>query len=288
MKKVLSKASALIALVLALSLMGIPAFAADAENTATVYVTICDATGKLAVAQESVAVTDVDNDGALTVNDALYAAHESKYEGGAAAGYASSVGQYGLAIDKLWGTANGGSYGYYVNNASAMGLADPVEDGDYINAYVFTDLTAWSDTYCFFDTHTVSGKQGDTVTLTLSMAGFDEQYNPITSPVEGATVTVDGSATNAKTDAEGKVTVTLDKAGTHIISAVSDTLTLVPPVCVATVEADTVTTSTPSSDTEVVEDKGCGSSVSVMSMSVVALAGAVTAFALKRKRNNEK
>ena len=45
------------------------------------------------------------------------------------------------------------------------------------------------------------------------------------------------------------MTLTLDAAGTHVISAVSDTDILVPPVCVATVEAtatSTTTSTTPS------------------------------------------
>ena len=93
-----------------LGMCGITAFAAETPQ-AEVYVTIADGSGQLVLAQEAISVTDTDNDGVLTINDALYAAHEAKYDGGAAAGYASSVGQYGLAMDKLWGTENGGSYG---------------------------------------------------------------------------------------------------------------------------------------------------------------------------------
>lgn len=70
-----------------------PAGAAEAETeepvqeeqTLTVYVTISDA-GVLKVAQEPVAVTDGDGDGALTVHDALLAAHDALYQGGAEAG----------------------------------------------------------------------------------------------------------------------------------------------------------------------------------------------------------
>lgn len=225
MKKLLTLAAALL-------LAGTCSISAMAAN---VYVTISDADGNLALAQKAVDVTDTDGDGALTINDALIAAHDANYEGGAAAGYGSGMTDYGLSMNKLWGIENGGSYGYYVNNTSAWSLTDPVAEGDYVNAFVYTDLTAWSDTYCFFDAQTVYAVVGNTVTLTLSAAGYDADYNPITVPVEGAVITINGEATSYTTDANGSVTVTLDKAGTQVISAVSAAMTLVPPVCTATV-----------------------------------------------------
>lgn len=207
---------------------------ADTQDPVKVYVTIADENGKLAMTQEEITVTDVDNDGALTINDALYLAHEAKYEGGAPAGYESAVSEYGLSLNKLWGTA--GAVGYYVNNASAWSLADTVKEGDYVTAFVYTDATTWSDAYCYFDVNTVSAKEGAQITLTLSKAGFDADYNPIVLPVEGAAITIDGTASSIKTDAEGKVTITL-KEGKHVISAVSDTEILVPPVCKADIAA---------------------------------------------------
>ena len=54
-----------------------------AEGGANVTVTIKN--GGIVVARESVEVTDIDEDGALTINDALYCAHEKFYDGGAAA-----------------------------------------------------------------------------------------------------------------------------------------------------------------------------------------------------------
>ena len=205
-----------------------------AATEATVLVTIADENGKLALTMEAVTVTDIDADGVLTINDALYCAHEDYYEGGAAAGYASAMSEYGLSLAKLWGAENGASYGYYVNDVAAWGLSDPIAEGDRINAFVYTDLTAWSDTYCYFDVAEADAKAGDTITLTLSSAGYDADWNPITLPVAGATITVNGEKTDAVTDENGKATVTLSGEGTLIISAVSDTQTLVPPVCVVT------------------------------------------------------
>jgi hypothetical protein len=215
----------------------------SADDALKVNVTIADAEGKLAVVQEEVEVTDADSDGALTINDALIIAHDKCFEGGSAAGYGSSVSQYGLGMTKLWGSENGGSYGYYVNNASAMSLADTVKDGDYINAFVYTDLTGWSDKYCWFNENSLTANDGDTVELTLSAAGFDENWNPLTLAVEGAIITVDGEATEYKTDADGKVSLPLT-AGSHVISAKSDSMTLVPPALKAEVAGETTSTST--------------------------------------------
>ena len=227
-------AAAVIAALL-LNLFGTGVFAADADLSANVFMTV--ANGELLLAQEPVEVTDYNSDGKLTLDDALYAAHEQYYEGGAAAGYGSEYGSYGLSLTKLWGVENGSGFGYYVNNASAYSLTDKVENGDYITAFVYTDTDNYSDTYCYFDKNTVSAKAGEEVTFTLSAAGYDDQWNPITVPAENAEITVNGVKTGLKTDKDGKVTLKLDTAGKLVISAVSEDTVLVPPVCRASVSA---------------------------------------------------
>ena len=217
--------SLIMALVLVLTLTAALFTVAASADGVTVYVTVSN--GTLMLTSRAVSVTDVDGDGALTINDALVLAHDAAYEGGS----------YGLAITKLWGVENGGSYGYYVNDKSAMGLTDKVSDGDRINAFVYTDTVGFSDVYCYFDNSAVTAAAGEKVTLTLLSAGYDANWQPVVNPVAGATVTVDGKSTELKTDADGKVTVTFDAEGTHTVSAVSDTARLVPPVCVATVTA---------------------------------------------------
>ena len=233
MKKLIT-ASTVLALTLSLGTFSVSA--AD-DLSASVYITISDANGSLAIAQQQVAVTDIDSDGTLTISDALYCAHEASYEGGASAGFATSQTEYGLSLDMLWGTANSGSYGYYVNNTSAMSLNDAISEGDYINAYVYTDLTAWSDVYCYFDRNTVSTEENLEFSLTLSYCGYDANWNPVTLAVSGATITVDGETTEFVTDENGKATITLAAAGDYVLSAVSETQTLVPPVCKVSVAA---------------------------------------------------
>ena len=210
-----------------------PVFVADIVKPETIFVTIADQEGKTVLAAESILVTDADHDGVLTVNDALYCAHEMFYEGGAAAGYATKSTQYGLSLDKLWGSANGGSYGYYVNNASAWSLTDPIKGGDYLAAFCYTDLVGWSDHYSFFDKRSGNLTATEEFTLTYSEAGYDELWNPVTLPVAGAEITVDGEATGITTDAGGKATVSISEPGKHIVSATVDGKRLVAPVFIA-------------------------------------------------------
>ena len=238
--------SAFIAVMLVICASAIPAFAADGPSA---YVSISDKDGKLVLVLEKIDLSDADGDGTITINDALYLAHEAEFEGGAAAGYASEQSDYGLSLTKLWGCENGGSYGYYVNDASAMSLADPVKDGDRINAFVYTDLKTWSDKYCYFDKASVTAQSGESFSLVLTGAGFDGDWNPVSVPVEGAKITVDGEATDFVTGADGRVSVTVSEAGSHVISAISDSETLVPPVCVAVIEAVSESESETAADT---------------------------------------
>ncbi len=196
-----------------------------------VYVTI--ANGSIVLAYEDVDLRDADNDGTLTVSDALYLAHQEKYNGGATAGFASEITDCGLSLTKLWGDESG-SFGYTVNNVSAMSLADPVKAGDHIVAYVYTDTVAWSDTYCFFDKAELEVNENASFTLTLKMNTYDAEWNTVQAPVESARITVNGNTTDYVTDADGKVTLSLTDDA--IISAVSDTMTLVPPICMVDVD----------------------------------------------------
>ncbi|MBE5803444.1 MAG: carboxypeptidase-like regulatory domain-containing protein [Clostridiales bacterium] len=226
MKKFLS-------LLLALMTLALPVLAeAPAVN---VYVSVTDDTGALALAYQSVAVTDADADGVLTINDALTCAHAAHHELGADA-YAASATDYGMSMNRLWNVENGGSYGYYLNDLSAWSLLDPVVEGDHVKAYCFTDLAAWSDTYAFFHAPALNAGAGEAITLTLSAAAFDASFAPITIPVAGATITVNGESANVVTDAEGKTTITLAECGVYTISASTDAMTMVAPVCVITVE----------------------------------------------------
>ena len=210
---------------------------AEAES-AKVNVTIIGENSEIVVANKEITVTDADGDGALTIDDALIAAHEASFSGGAEAGYATAMTDYGKSLMKLWGVENGGSYGYYLNDASAFSLDDPVKDGDYICAFVYADLTSWSDMYSFFDVKSTEMKANESLSLTLTAAGFDANWNPVENPVEGAKILIDGKDTGVVTDAEGKASVTVS-AGDHVVTATAEGLTLVPPVCTVTARGAT-------------------------------------------------
>lgn len=226
MKKFLS-----ILLTLAM-LVSLTAFGEEAAPT--VYVSVSDDTGALVLAYVPVTVIDADGDGALTICDALMAAHAAYHPEGAAA-FLAQVSEWGLSLVKLWNVENGGSYGYVVNDASAWSLLDPVQDGDHVKAYVYTDLAAYSDLYCYFTAPVAAAAVNAEVSLTLSANGYDEAWNPVTFPVQGAVITVNGEKTEAVTDENGTVTLTFPETGVYTLSAVSSDMTLVPPVCILTV-----------------------------------------------------
>ena len=201
----------------------------------TVFVTITNGSGELVLPRAEIEVRDFDGDGTVTLDDALVCAHDAAYDGGAAAGYYSEDTEYGRSIYKLWGEENGGSYGYYVNNASAFSPLDPIQDGDLVHAYAYQDLVSWSDTYCFFQTEGAEMKAGEEIALTLTALVFDENWNQLASAVEGAVITVNGEDSEWTTGADGACSVSFSEPGEYVISARSENMTLVPPVCVVTV-----------------------------------------------------
>ena len=230
----------LLAIILAVAMclsLGTAAFAAEdilliapaPARGVNVNVTIADA-GNLVLVQAPVSVTDLDEDGVVSINDALMAAHAAYYKDGAA-GYVYYVGDYGIAMDTLWGVTNGGSYMYYVNDLMPLSLGEEVKEGDSVVAYGFADLEYWGDTYTFFDVKNAAVTAGDTLELTLSAPDWEGNV----LPVAGADIYVDGAATGIVTDENGKAVVTFDEAGEYLVSAKSETAVLVPPACKVTV-----------------------------------------------------
>ena len=205
-----------------------------AEN---VFVTVTNGQGEICLAWENVEVTDADGDGALTLYDALYCAHEAFYDGGAAAGFAAEDQGYGPSLTKLWGEDNGGSYGYCVNNVPAISLADPISEDDHIHAYAYQDLEAWSDQFSYFESAPVDPARG-LMSLTLMALGYDEDWNTVSAPVAGAKLIINGEDSGLVTDESGCVRIDYSDSdpfpmvanGENIFTAVYDGGVLVPPV----------------------------------------------------------
>lgn len=229
MKKIFA---VILAVALCLSL-GTAAFAAEdmlliapaPQRGTGVTVTIADA-GELVLVNAPVNVTDIDEDGVVSIHDALIAAHTAYYADGAE-GYVYYDSDYGIAIDTLWGVSNGGSYMYYVNNIMPLSLTEAINAGDSIVAYGFADLEYWSDQYTYFDKRTAEVTVGETLELILSAPDWSGNV----LPVAGAEIVVDGVKTGVVTDENGKAAIVLDAAGEYVVSAVSETAVLVPPVC---------------------------------------------------------
>ena len=219
----------------------IPGAIATATDAVSAVVTICDGGEFPALACADVAVTDKDADGALTVYDALYCAHE-KYCKDGAEGFGTAATEYGPSLTKLWGKENGFGFGYYVNDVAAWSLTDPVREGDYVAAFVYTDTESYSDAYSFFDVKATETDAGEAVALTLSKLEWvaaPTEEDPYAGsmqgkPVADAAILLDGEATAYKTDAEGKVAVTLKGMGDYVISAKAAEGIIVPPACKVT------------------------------------------------------
>ncbi len=198
------------------------------------------------VAQTKVTVFDRDKNGSLTIDEALYATHDTLYNGGADAGYSSFEGDNDLSLAMLWGKGTPGVAafsGYYLNNASCWSLNDVVREGDYLTAFNYYDTNYWSDSYSYFGENTVSVNQDSSITLTLNALGYDKFWNQVSSPYAGAKVMLLGSnAEVLATDIDGKVEITASQLepGTYYAVAYTEAKNIVPAVCKIIVTQRTV------------------------------------------------
>lgn len=217
----------------------------DAEYvpaSSDITVTIENA-GNVVVPMKTVTVKDLDYDGLFTVNEALYAAHEAFYEGGAAAGYACGTTQYGLSLFKLWGDESG-AFGYYLDNNSCWSLADPVTAGQYLYAYIYADQIYWSDSYAAFEDTAYNCDTKRPVTVTLNASGYDANWNPVTAPKAGAVIqaydenmqtALPASEFSFKDNGDGTYTLYFTKAGTYLVAASTADKSITPALTAVTV-----------------------------------------------------
>lgn len=137
---------------------------------------------------------------------------------------------------------------------------------------MYADGKYYSDVYTFFDQTAVNAKAGEEITLTLSQAGYDADWNPVVLPVAGAVITVNGVPTEIKTDGEGKATVKLTESGEVLIGATMEGITAVPPVCKATVKSSVAA--------------GDGSILWLAVMAILAMAGICRMGFARKKLDN--
>ncbi len=154
------------------------------------------------------------------LNDVFLAAHNAYYEDGEA-GYASSESEWGFGIDMLWGDTSG-NFGYQVNSGTetVMGLGHEVSDGDYVDAVIYKNAYPDTEGYSMFNmTQTEVYTDSEFEIVLKYFSGYDENWNTIISPCEGATITINGVETEFVTDENGIAIIKLEQEGNNIISA---------------------------------------------------------------------
>ena len=223
---------------------GTPAADAVVHMTVSVAGDLATAKDGTLMADRDVTVKDIDKNGILTYDEALIAAHDEYYDGGAVAGYASADNKdYGKLITKLWGDESG-AFGYWRNDNSCFNLSDEVKADDNLTAFVYKDKEGYTDAYTKFETTSYTSyvdnmftlfmyksswngsldKQEFTRTPEFNLAVYDENYKLVPEEEYGHTI---GSAGQS---------VTMRKEGTYYLVAMSteDNL-LVPTVAKAVV-----------------------------------------------------
>lgn len=208
-----------------------------AADSATVYFTLNyeGVLGKTSddeiLVDKPVTVKDLDGDGQLTVDEALVAAHEAYCPAGTD-GYKQSGGQ----VKKLWNRTDAANplnetNNYFVVNNVPIHAGVPnvtIKDGDYLYASANADSKYWSDYFTYFDRRTAEVEAYQD--LTLNLKGIPSMVADVTgdsfAPRNISDISLglwkDGTFEtfdNAKTDANGNVTLSFDKAGTYYVTA---------------------------------------------------------------------
>ena len=212
----------------------------DVVEAKEIYVTITNA-GEFCYDKENnpiivkkFNVSDKNKNNKIDIDDAFITVHE---ESDFSDGYATIEAVWGKAVSKFWGIENDGAYGYYVNNVFAMGLDDPLEDGDYLSAFVYKDVTSYSDAYTYFDKENVELKH-DNTTLELTLSKSDFTSSTGCAPVTDATITtLEDETITATPDENGKVSLTFEAGKTYTVVARNDEKNYAPAFCKVTVEA---------------------------------------------------
>ena len=174
--------------------------------------------------ERPVTVTDLDKDGYLTVDEAVVAAHDAYFEGGAAAGY--EVGGAYNSVQKLWGVPTSNTLFYVNGEGIPSGVtADTVAEGDAIYASVNKDDIYYGDWYTVFMQTDMAAKEGANITVNVKgnwgMAYTEQEKVKV--PLkdiqiglwkDGAFEAIDG----AVTDENGNATFKLP-AGEYLLTA---------------------------------------------------------------------
>lgn len=202
-----------------------------------------DKDGALMVDRD-VTVKDIDKNGILTCDEALIAAHDEYYNGGAIAGYATADGTYGKYISKFWGDASG-AFGYWLNDNSCMGLSDEVKADDYFSAFVYKDKKDFSDAYVKFDQKSFAVEATLPFTAGLQKAEWNNDANKyVYKDFDGAKLTVYDSSFKALSEDAYTVdgdSFTFAEGGTYyLVASGTDSVNVVPTAAKVEVKGEVI------------------------------------------------
>ncbi len=237
-------------LTLIMVLSTIPVWAGEGDTT--VYVSVSKY-GEIVNSKDNTAMAylpvTLNGESAYNLDDVFLATHEEYFSDGAE-GYSSANGDWGLYIEKLWGDESG-NFGYQVNGGaeSVSGLDFMVENGDFIDVCIYENLYPDTEGYAKFDKQSETFRIDEEIELTLSyVSGYDENWNSVFSPCEGATILINGEETDILTDENGKAVINVENTGSYVISAAKSKLAgerevaaITAPVCVLTVKEPKIT-----------------------------------------------
>ena len=212
---------------------------ADAADPITVYLTvsiegeISQASDKSLMVWKPVYVTDLDEDGKITYDEALKAAH-ALYN--SADGYDNGGG----FVQKFWGIETIGNL-FFINNVGLpTGVTtETVEAGDMLVAAVLTDTDLWMDYYAYFNETKISASTNEPVELILTgyMAAWGGK-EAVMPDIALGYYTPDGkfTALETTTDDDGAASITFEEPGIYYVSTVpDDEEPFIAPVCTVVV-----------------------------------------------------
>ncbi len=245
--------SFLLVLAMLIGSMGITGWGTETayaeENQITVYMTVSNqgtlplADGKI-VGQVPVTV----DASSPKVNDALIALHQQYY--GSEDGYASQDNESYTIVTKLWGIETT-ALGFYKNDEYISGklTEEPVQNGDFITAFIYSDQSGCSDQYAFFEQSQATISDGDSTNLILKAKSWDSVTQSLTdNPVADSSVyTIDADTGVIKnmigtTSSSGQVQFTPNAEGIYYISASCVDRIITVPLCKITVQPESSST----------------------------------------------
>ena len=189
------------------------ASAADTQTKAngeTVSVHVTIRTESVVLDHAEVTAGDENEDGQLTLEDVLIAAHDAYYDGGAEAGYVRSCDR-APELSVIWGVR--GNYISFMQDRDGMEKTGAPENGDSINV-----LARYADPERYSFRHSTKNKvaAGESVRLKLMRKEPDSSRE---EPVCNAAILIDGRQTGFRTNEQGWADVVFRDAGQHSVSA---------------------------------------------------------------------